>query len=218
MLVGFDTHLTHHDRSAVRRRLLRPLSASSSSPNLAPIPRSQASPTWSAPGGYFCRALGSARPVGHDPKRHNLHASLRQKSSSGMGECVRRHNPDGIDAMAAEDCELCRPENLLLEGSLAYVRYDNNSLSPGHVLLVPRRHVASYFDMTGEEKAEIQSLLDRAQTKIAADHSPDGYNIGVNIGRAAGQNRMHVHVHLIPRYSGDVRNPSGGIRCVLSKK
>jgi diadenosine tetraphosphate (Ap4A) HIT family hydrolase len=135
-----------------------------------------------------------------------------------MGECERLYNSTEIDAMAADDCELCRPENVLLEGSLAYVRYDNNSLSPGHVLVVPRRHVASYFDTTVEEKAEMQSLLDRAQTRIAADHSPDGYNIGVNIGRAAGQNRMHVHMHLIPRYNGDVRDPSGGIRCVLSKK
>jgi len=120
--------------------------------------------------------------------------------------------------MVAADCELCRPECVLLEGSLAYVRYDNNSLSRGHVLIIPRRHVASFFDMTPEEKTEIQSLLDRAQSKIAADHSPDGYNIGVNIGRAAGQNRMHVHVHLIPRYNGDVADPSGGIRCVLSNK
>jgi diadenosine tetraphosphate (Ap4A) HIT family hydrolase len=166
----------------------------------------------------FNLPITSAEPVENDPERHFLHASLRQKSSSGMGECIRRRSSDRIDAMVAEDCELCRPENLLFEGSLAYVRYDNNSLSRGHVLVVPRRHVASYFDMTVEEKAEIQSLLDRAQTRIAADHSPDGYNIGVNIGRAAGQNRMHVHVHLIPRYSGDVRDPSGGIRCVLSKK
>ena len=120
--------------------------------------------------------------------------------------------------MVAERCELCRPENLLLEGSLAYVRYDSSSLSRGHVLVVPRRHVASYFDMTVAEKTEVQSLLDRAQSKIAADHSPDGYNIGVNIGRAAGQNRMHVHVHLIPRYDGDVGDPSGGIRCVLARK
>ena len=119
--------------------------------------------------------------------------------------------------MATADCELCRPENLLIQGSLAYVRYDTNSLSPGHVLVVPRRHVASYFDMTVQEKAEILALLDRAQTKIAADHSPDGYNIGVNIGRAAGQNRMHVHVHLVPRYSGDVHDPSGGIRCILRR-
>jgi diadenosine tetraphosphate (Ap4A) HIT family hydrolase len=106
--------------------------------------------------------------------------------------------------------ELCRPGRVLIEGSLAYVRHDNNSLSRGHVLIKPRRHVASYFDMT-EEKTEIQSLLDGAQSKIAADHSPDGYNIGE-------QNRMHVHVHLIPRYSGDVVDPSGGIRCVLSEK
>ena len=120
--------------------------------------------------------------------------------------------------MATEDCELYRPKNVLLEGPRAYVRYDSNSLSRGHVLVVPRRHVASYFDMTVEDKAEIQSLLDRAQARIAADHSPDGYNIGVNIGRAAGQNRMHVHVHLIPRYNGDVADPSGGIRCVLSNK
>lgn len=120
--------------------------------------------------------------------------------------------------MATDDCEFCRPESVLLEGALAYVRYDSNSLSRGHVLIIPRRHVANYFDMTIEEKTEIQSLLDRAQTKIAAEHSPDGYNIGVNIGRAAGQNRMHVHVHLITRYGGDVVDPSGGIRCVLSKK
>jgi diadenosine tetraphosphate (Ap4A) HIT family hydrolase len=120
--------------------------------------------------------------------------------------------------MAADDCELCQPESVLLESSVAYVRYDSNSLSRGHVLVVPRRHVASYFEMTFEEKTEVLALLDRAQSAITADHAPDGYNIGVNIGRAAGQNRMHVHVHLIPRYRGDVVDPSGGIRCVLSKK
>ena len=84
--------------------------------------------------------------------------------------------------MAAADCELCRPECVLLESSLAYVRHDNNSLSRGHVLIIPRRHVASFFDMTTEEKTEIQSLLDRAQSKIAADHSPDGYNIASILG------------------------------------
>jgi diadenosine tetraphosphate (Ap4A) HIT family hydrolase len=61
-------------------------------------------------------------------------------------------------------------------------------------------------------------LLDRAKADIALENSPDGYNIGVNIGKAAGQSRMHVHVHLIPRYVGDVADPSGGIRCVLSRR
>lgn len=116
------------------------------------------------------------------------------------------------------DCELCRPESILLEGMLAYVRLEKSSLSRGHVVVVPRRHVANYFEMTAEEKIEMQSLLDKAQEKIKADHGPDGYNIGVNIGRAAGQNRMHVHMHLIPRYLGDVADPSGGIRCVLKNK
>lgn len=116
------------------------------------------------------------------------------------------------------DCELCRPESIFLEGTLAYVRLEGSSLSKGHVVVVPRRHVANYFDMTAEEKIEMQSLLDQAQEKIAMLYSPDGYNIGVNIGRAAGQNRMHVHLHLIPRYLGDVADPSGGIRCVLKSK
>ena len=118
----------------------------------------------------------------------------------------------------SDGCELCTPDMVLIEDDLAYVRYDNNSLSKGHVLAVPRRHVADFFDMTAAEKAAILSLLDRATAHIAREHSPDGYNIGVNIGKAGGQSRMHVHVHLIPRYAGDVPNPSGGIRCVLAKR
>ena len=117
-----------------------------------------------------------------------------------------------------EPCELCLPDMVLLESELAYVRYDNNSLSKGHVLVIPRRHVASFFDMTAGEKAEVLLLLDRAKDQIAREHSPDGYNIGVNVGRAGGQSRMHVHVHLIPRYTGDVPDPRGGIRCVLAGK
>jgi diadenosine tetraphosphate (Ap4A) HIT family hydrolase len=120
--------------------------------------------------------------------------------------------------MAGDDtCELCKPDMVLLEDELAYVRYDNNSLAPGHVLVVPRRHVANFFDMTAAEKTSVMALLDRAQAVVAEKHNPDGYNIGVNVGRAGGQSRMHVHVHLIPRYTGDVANPSGGIRCVLAK-
>jgi diadenosine tetraphosphate (Ap4A) HIT family hydrolase len=115
------------------------------------------------------------------------------------------------------DCELCKEDMLLFGDDNAYARYDSNSLSKGHVLVVPRRHVADFFDMTWEEKSSILTLLDKAKAQISREHSPDGYNIGVNIGKAAGQSRMHVHVHLIPRYAGDVANPSGGIRCVLAK-
>jgi len=117
-----------------------------------------------------------------------------------------------------DTCELCKPDMVLLDDELAYVRYDNNSLAPGHVLVIPRRHVASFFDMTTEEKTAVMALLGRAQAVIAKERQPDGYNIGVNVGRAGGQARMHVHVHLIPRYDGDVADPSGGIRCVLAKR
>jgi diadenosine tetraphosphate (Ap4A) HIT family hydrolase len=121
--------------------------------------------------------------------------------------------------MAGDDsCELCKPDMVLLEDELAYVRYDNNSLAAGHVLVIPRRHVANFFDMNTQEKAAVLALLDRAQAIIAKEHQPDGYNIGVNVGRAGGQSRMHVHVHLIPRYTGDVADPRGGVRCVLAKR
>ena len=114
-------------------------------------------------------------------------------------------------------CELCAPAQLLIENSLAYVRYDSNSLSRGHVLVVPKRHVASFFGLSAEEHAAINALLCQAQALIQAEHAPDGYNIGANIGKAGGQSRMHVHVHLIPRYAGDVPDPRGGIRCVLRR-
>lgn len=113
-------------------------------------------------------------------------------------------------------CELCAPDSVLSENELAYVRLDNHSLSPGHVIVVPKRHVADFFDMTPEEQLAVLQLLRDARHLVHARHSPDGYNIGVNIGEAAGQSRMHVHIHLIPRYLGDVANPEGGVRCVLA--
>jgi diadenosine tetraphosphate (Ap4A) HIT family hydrolase len=122
------------------------------------------------------------------------------------------HQPD------SSPCELCAPTDVVLQNALAYVRYDNHSLSRGHVLVVPKRHVSSFFDMSSQEQVAVLQLLGEVQRHIQPMFSPDGYNIGVNVGAAAGQSRMHVHVHLIPRYLGDVPDPSGGIRCVLTSK
>ena len=121
--------------------------------------------------------------------------------------------------MAADTttCELCVPDEVVAENSLAYARYDSNSLGRGHVLVIPRRHVENFFDMSAEEQAAVLALLAQVQRSVQAQHAPDGYNIGVNIGKAGGQTRMHVHVHLIPRYAGDVPDPRGGIRCVLAR-
>jgi diadenosine tetraphosphate (Ap4A) HIT family hydrolase len=114
-------------------------------------------------------------------------------------------------------CELCVPADVVIENDLAYARFEGNSLSRGHVIVVPRRHVPDFFDMDAAEQAAVLKLLSRVRVQIQKEHSPDGYNIGVNVGSAAGQSRMHVHVHLIPRYAGDVPDPRGGVRCVLPK-
>jgi len=113
------------------------------------------------------------------------------------------------------DCELCAPANVVAENELAYARLDSNALAPGHVIVVPRRHVADFFDMSPAEQAAVLALLNEVRRIVQSKHHPDGYNIGVNVGKAAGQNRMHVHMHLIPRYAGDVPDPSGGVRRVL---
>jgi diadenosine tetraphosphate (Ap4A) HIT family hydrolase len=116
------------------------------------------------------------------------------------------------------DCELCTPAGVIAQNDLAYARLDSNSLAPGHVIVVPRRHVADFFDMTAAEQAAVLKLLNQARDLVQAKHHPDGYNVGMNVGKAAGQNRMHVHVHLIARYAGDVPDPAGGVRCVLAQK
>jgi len=112
-------------------------------------------------------------------------------------------------------CELCEPKEVVFESQFAYVRYEADALSAGHVIVVPKRHVADFFDMSGAEQGSVLALLNRAQKFIREKHRPDGYNIGVNIGAAAGQSRMHVHVHLIPRYAGDPHEGKG-VRAIFS--
>ena len=91
-------------------------------------------------------------------------------------------------------------------------------VSPGHSLVVPRRHIASVADATADEFAAIWSLLSAVRAGIDREMRPDGYNLGINDGRVAGQTVMHLHVHLIPRYAGDSPDPRGGLRWVLPGK
>lgn len=91
-------------------------------------------------------------------------------------------------------------------------------VSPGHTLVIPRRHVASLSDLTAEEAGAIWSLLAGARSVLDSEFRPDGYNVGVNDGRAAGQTVMHLHVHLIPRYEGDRADPRGGVRWIFPDK
>lgn len=112
-------------------------------------------------------------------------------------------------------CPFCDAHDAFMHNAFAYVRADKYPVNPGHLLVIPYRHVASYFDSTPEEREAILSLLDRAQAWLQQEHAPAGYNIGVNVGTVAGQTVMHLHVHLIPRYPGDVADPRGGVRGVI---
>lgn len=105
-----------------------------------------------------------------------------------------------------------------LENDLAYVREDKFPVSPGHLLIIPRRHAVDWFDLSGDEQAAITDLLGQARRWLDRRYRPDGYNIGMNCGRAAGQTVMHMHCHLIPRYQGDVADPRGGLRGVIPGK
>lgn len=92
---------------------------------------------------------------------------------------------------------------------------DGFPISPGHTLIIPKRHVGSFFETSTDEQTSILDLLHEAQELITKDLNPDGFNIGINDGAAAGQTVLHMHLHLIPRFTGDVPDPRGGIRWVL---
>jgi diadenosine tetraphosphate (Ap4A) HIT family hydrolase len=100
----------------------------------------------------------------------------------------------------------------------AFSVFDVFPVSPGHTLIIPRRHVPDFFDLTEDEVVDIVRLLKSARLRLDQERHPSGYNIGVNVGRAAGQTVMHAHVHVIPRYPGDTADPTGGVRHVIPGK
>jgi diadenosine tetraphosphate (Ap4A) HIT family hydrolase len=111
-------------------------------------------------------------------------------------------------------CQIVASEAGSPPGHAAAFR-DRYPLSEGHSLVVPGRHVASLSDLTAEEEAELWALVREVREDLAASHDPGGFNIGVNDGEAAGQTVGHAHIHVIPRYAGDVVDPRGGIRWVI---
>ncbi len=117
-----------------------------------------------------------------------------------------------------QDCPFCGKPEIVIENELAFAHYDSYPVNAGHCLIIPRRHVAEYFQATAEEKASIWALVDEMKIIIDREYNPDGYNIGVNIGETAGQSVPHIHIHMIPRYRGDVENPRGGVRGVIPHK
>ena len=115
-------------------------------------------------------------------------------------------------------CPFCLQKDILKKNESAFLKWDSYPVSPGHVLIIPFRHVNSFFELSRQEKEDMFLLLEQAKLIIEEMYRPDGYNIGLNIGQAAGQTVMHVHIHIIPRYEGDMDDPRGGVRGVIPEK
>jgi len=117
-------------------------------------------------------------------------------------------------------CPFCNlpQERILLETDTALAFFDGFPISEGHTLVIPKRHVADLFDLPDEELRAIWLLVANMRTSLKDKFHPDGFNVGLNEGEAAGQTIGHAHVHIIPRRKGDVPDPKGGIRWVIPAK
>jgi len=128
------------------------------------------------------------------------------------------------EKQTAPDCPFCQPDagRIFLAEEQVIGIWDAFPVSPGHCLLIPRRHVATWFEATPAEQRALADVVAKAKAAIerrATDRCeplPDGYNVGFNAGEAAGQTVLHAHVHVIPRYRGDSPSPRGGVRAVVA--
>jgi diadenosine tetraphosphate (Ap4A) HIT family hydrolase len=119
-----------------------------------------------------------------------------------------------------ELCPFCTlPESrIVAENAHGLVIRDAYPVSPGHTLVIPKRHMGSFFELTPAERSDLLALLDQAREELQGSLHPDGFNIGINDGPAAGQTVPHLHIHLIPRYRGDQTDPRGGVRWIFPDK
>jgi len=116
-------------------------------------------------------------------------------------------------------CEKMKTQEILIENDFSFAILDSYPVSKGHTLVIPKRHVADYFEMTETERNAVHDLLRiRRKQLLETDPSIDGFNVGVNTGKAAGQTVFHCHIHLIPRRLGDTHHPKGGVRGVIPNK
>jgi diadenosine tetraphosphate (Ap4A) HIT family hydrolase len=122
--------------------------------------------------------------------------------------------------MDQQRCPFCHLEKsrITLESDCAVAFPDAYPVAEGHMLIVPKRHVVSLFDLSDEEQAALWRLVALVRGKLVVELQPDGFNVGVNDGPAAGQTVLHAHVHVIPRRTGDVADPRGGVRWVMPAK
>jgi diadenosine tetraphosphate (Ap4A) HIT family hydrolase len=152
-------------------------------------------------------AASARQPVGEDRLRNVGGSSYPSPSFSGYPSCV--------------NCPLCErlAKGASVESNaLAAAIPDGFPVSQGHTLVVPRRHEADVFRLNADETRAVLELVGQVRDRLARELKPDGFNIGINVGAAAGQTVAHAHVHVIPRKKGDVEDPRGGVRWVVPGK
>jgi diadenosine tetraphosphate (Ap4A) HIT family hydrolase len=118
------------------------------------------------------------------------------------------------------ECAFCTlpKERVVASSEHGVVVRDAYPISVGHTLIIPKRHIGSFFDLSSVELSDLFALLNNAKINLDRELSPDGYNVGINDGPTAGQTIPHLHIHLIPRYKGDRADPRGGVRWIVPEK
>jgi len=159
----------------------------------------------------------------HQRKTYQCNVTLNSKSIFKNENCeiYEYQHYTQLKRTQNPNCPFCNPEletELIVESATAYAIYDKFPVSNGHALIIPKRHCVDYFDLTFKEQSACVFLMNTVKEIVSKKFNPDGFNIGVNIGEKAGQTINHVHIHLIPRYDGDVEEPKGGIRGVIPEK
>lgn len=159
----------------------------------------------------------------HQKKTYQCNVVLNSKSFFKNENCemYEYKHFNQISRKENKECPFCNPDTereLIVESATAYAMFDKFPVSNGHALIIPKKHCADYFDLTFKEQSACIFMLNKVKEIIEKRFNPDGFNVGININETAGQTVPHVHIHLIPRYKGDVENPRGGVRGVIPNK
>jgi diadenosine tetraphosphate (Ap4A) HIT family hydrolase len=159
----------------------------------------------------------------HQKKTYQCNVVLNYRSVFRNQSCeiyeYRHFNQ--ISRKLETDCPFCNPSSeteLITESATAYAIYDKYPVNQGHALIIPKRHCSDFFELTFREQSACIFMLNNVKQLVSRRFNPDGFNVGINIHESAGQSIPHVHIHLIPRYAGDVGDPFGGVRGVVPGK
>lgn len=159
----------------------------------------------------------------HQKKTYQCNVTLNATSVFKNTSCeiYEYQHYNQINRQNHNNCPFCNPDSereLIVESGTAFAIYDKFPVNKGHALIIPKRHISDYFELSFKEQSACILMINKVKQLIEKEFQPDGFNIGINIGEFAGQTISHVHIHLIPRYEGDVIEPSGGVRGVIPDK